>query len=113
MRAASPRLSDRASAESRLIQPPGNSFRQRYRSEAAAAKISDAAEKFLDSWLQANIADRPLRPKATLSGLVRSCQHAARAEGVSLEELTTIAGDLEQTILDEFVVSGKSPPKRR
>jgi hypothetical protein len=74
--------------------------------------MSDVAERFLENWLQANIADRPLHPSVTLAGLVRRCRRAARIDGVPIEELKAVAGDLGQTILDEFIVNGKPPPKR-
>jgi hypothetical protein len=73
--------------------------------------MSDVAEKFLDNWLQANVADRPLHPRVTLAGLVRRCRHAARMEGVPMEELKAVVGDLDQTILDEFILNRKPPPK--
>ena len=64
------------------------------------------AEDFMDKWLQANIADRPWNPRATVTGFARRCKADARKSGVPVEALIEVVGDVEQAIIDELRVKG-------
>jgi hypothetical protein len=75
--------------------------------------MSKRAEEFLDAWFQANIADRTLTRRMTLSGLVNRCRTAARKQGVPIPELEEVVGDLEQAIADEITIKKGSPSRFR
>lgn len=66
--------------------------------------MSKRAEEFLDAWFQANLVDRALSPRVTLTGLVKRCVTAARKYGVPIQELEEVVGDLRQAIADELAV---------
>jgi hypothetical protein len=66
--------------------------------------MSTRAEEFLDEWFQANIVERALSPRMTLTGLARRCVTAAKKYGVPIQGLEEVVGDLRQAIADELAV---------
>ena len=71
--------------------------------------MDERAARFLDAWLQANIAERQLGQRITVKGLLKRCTAAARKEGLTLEELNGVVGDLEQAITDELALKKSGP----
>jgi hypothetical protein len=68
--------------------------------------MRELAEDFMDKWLQANIADRAWHPRATAAGFARRCKADARKNGIPIDALVEVVGDVEQAIIDELRVKG-------
>jgi hypothetical protein len=68
--------------------------------------MTQQAEEFMDHWLQANIASKPIHPRATVSGFARKCRAEARRSGIALDDILAVVGDLEEAITDELRLKG-------
>ena len=66
--------------------------------------MNEAAEAFMDAWLDANVTQRHARkPSAkTIKALAQRCVADAATEGIPLDSLEEVVCDIEEAIADEL-----------
>ena len=66
--------------------------------------MDEAAEAFMDAWLDANVTRKHAKqPSArTIKSLAQRCVADAAAEGISLDTLEKVVVDIEEAIQDEL-----------
>ena len=66
--------------------------------------MDEAAEAFMDAWLDANVTHKHAkRPSAkTIKSLAKCCVADAAAEGFTLDALEEVVVDIEEAIADEL-----------
>jgi hypothetical protein len=67
-------------------------------------KVNEAAEAFMDSWLDANVTRKHAKkPSArTIKALASRCMQDAINAGISLDTLEDVVVDIEEAIADEL-----------
>jgi hypothetical protein len=71
--------------------------------------MEEAAEKFMDDWLDANVSRKHAeQPSADIvKALAQRCIEDAKAAGISLESLEDVVVDIEEAITDELEIIAK------
>jgi hypothetical protein len=66
--------------------------------------MDEAAEAFMDAWLDANVTHKHAKNPSsrTIKALARRCISDAAAEGIPLESLEEVVCDIEEAIQDEL-----------
>jgi hypothetical protein len=94
------------SGRGRRIQFPIHTFTHGEGTRAQESKMDEAAEAFMEAWLDANITRRHAKkPSArTVKSLANRCIADAAAQGISLDSLENVVVDIEEAITDELNV---------
>lgn len=66
--------------------------------------MDEAAEAFMDAWLDANVTHRHAKKPSsrTIKALANRCIQDATAAGISLDSLEEVVVDIEEAITDEL-----------
>lgn len=77
--------------------------------------MNEAAEAFMDAWLDANVSHRHAkRPSTrTIKALATRCINDATSAGISLDVLEEVVCDIEEAIQDELNFIGLMKDKSR
>jgi len=66
--------------------------------------MDEAAEAFMDAWLDANVTHKHAKKPSsrTIKALANRCIRDANAAGISLDTLEEVVVDIEEAIMDEL-----------